>query len=226
MTARQLLPAIWIVLASLGVGVPRAEVPVPDNYGDAMRWYRDAAEAGDPKAMFYLGLTLERGLQGAAEPEEAVRWYRRSAEKGYALAQFKLGLLHQFGQVVDLDTDAARDWYEKAAAQDLPDAQYNLAVLLELDEGGPAIIDRAIALYKKAARHGIAEAYQNLGGVYARGEQVEQDLVEAMKWLLLAEEAGLTQVATLKATISRSLNDVELRDARARADRWTAGQAN
>jgi len=226
LTVRFSLSAIVVLLVFLAAGSARAQVPVPENYGDAMRWYEDAAKAGDPKAMFYLGLTLERGLQGQESPEEAVAWYRRAAEKGYALAQFKLGLLYQFGQIVELDTNAAREWYEKAAAQDVPDAQYNLAVLLELDEAGPEVIRRAIALYKRAARHGIAEAYQNLGGLYARGEQVEQDLVEALKWLLLAEDAGLSQVAPLKASVTRSLNEIEVRDARARAGRWKAREAN
>lgn len=211
------------VLTTAQVGRAQTDVPVPETYGDAMRWYRKAAEAGDPKAMFYLGLTLEQGLQGDADASDAVDWYRRAAAAEYPLAQFKLGLLHQFGQLVARDLALAREWYEKAAGQGLADAQYNLAVLLELGEGGPADPERAVSLYRKAARAGIIEAFLNLGNLYARGEEIDQDLVEALKWLILAKQNGLDQADSLRASILRVLNEVEHRDAQARARRWERG---
>jgi TPR repeat protein len=199
-----------------------ADVPVPQTYGDAMRWYRDAAEAGDAKAMFYLGLTMEQGLRAGADAREAVAWYRRSADGGFALAQFKLGQLYQFGQLVEQDADRARRWYAEAAAQNLADAQYNLAVMLETGEGGPVDGERAQALYRDAAAGGIPEAFVNLAGLLAQGDLVEQDLVEALKWLLLAERAGVEQGQAMAAAVRQLLNPVEVADAEARADRWAS----
>lgn len=201
-----------------------AQVPVPDGYSEAMGWYRRAADAGDPKAMFYLGLTLEQGLQGEAEPERALEWYRKSAAKEYSLAQFKLGLLYQFGQLVDRDPTLARDWYDKAARQGMPDAKFNLAYLLDIGEGGPVDRARAITLYKEAARAGIQEAYLNLGTLFSRPSGKNgQDLVEALKWLTLAEDAGLEDAAKLNAQVRELLSPVEVRDAKARAQRWLEG---
>lgn len=197
-----------------------ADVPVPRTYGEAMNWYREAAEAGDPKAMFYLGLTLEQGLRAGGDPRDAVAWYRKSAEKGFPLAQFKLGQLYQFGQLLEQDSAAARDWYERAAENKLSDAQYNLAVMLETGDGGEADGDRAIALYHAAAEGGIPEAFLNLAGLLAQGELVEQDLVEALKWLILAERADLSQGRAMAAAVRQLLNPTEIADAESRADRW------
>lgn len=199
-----------------------AEVPVPRTYGEAMNWYREAADAGDPKAMFYLGLTLEQGLRAGGDPKDAIAWYRRSADKGFALAQFKLGQLYQFGQLVGQDSGAARDWYGKAADQGLADAQYNLAVMLETGDGGVVDAQRALTLYRGAADGGIPEAFLNLAGLLAQGELVDQDLVEALKWLILADRAGLDQGESMSAAVRQLLSPAEITDAESRADRWQA----
>ena len=72
----------------------QAEVPVPRGYTEAMQWYRNAAREGDAKAMFYLGLTLEQGLQGEARPGEAFEWYRKSAGRGLCTCSVQNGHCH------------------------------------------------------------------------------------------------------------------------------------
>lgn len=203
-----------------------AEVPVPRSYGDAMRWYRDAARDGDPKAMFYLGLTLEQGLQDRPRPAEALEWYRRSAEAGFALAQFKLGLLYQTGEAVPRDLAAARLWYGKAAGQGMASATYNLAVLLEAGEGGAAEPARAAELYREAARLGVSEAFLNLGNLYANGQGVEADAVQALMWLQLARDAGLDAGDALRRSVEAVLTLEERARAVDLAQRWKAEHRN
>lgn len=208
------------LLATRPVLAQDSDVPVPRSYSEAMDWYREAAEAGDPKAMFYLGLTLEQGLRAGGDPRDAVGWYRRSADKEFPLAQFKLGQLYQFGQLIEQDSAQARVWYDRAAQQGLADAQFNLAVMLETGDGGEADGDRAIGLYNAAAQGGIPEAFLNLSGLLAQGELVDQDLVEALKWLILADRAGLDQGHAMAGAVRQLLNPVEIADAEARAERW------
>lgn len=224
---RSTIALLFAVLTAVTVASSRAavradEVPVPRNYGDAMRWYRDASRAGDPKAMFYLALTLEQGLQERARPQEAVEWYRRSADAGFALAQFKLGVLHQTGGIVALDPGLARGWYEKAAAQGMAAARYNLAVMLETEEGGPADPARAATLYREAAAQGVSEAFLNLGSLYARGDGVPADVVEALKWLILAVDAGVEAADELRRSVAAVLGDEERAGAAAAAEAWRA----
>ena len=199
-----------------------ADVPVPRTYSEAMNWYREAAAAGDPKAMFYLGLTLEQGLRAGGDPKGAIPWYRKSADKGFALAQFKLGQLHQFGQIVKQDSTQAREWYAKAADQGLADAQYNLAVMLETGDGGEIDAKRALNLYQEAAKGGIPEAFLNMAGLLAQGELVDQELVEALKFLILADREGLAQGQSMSAAVRQLLSAEEIADAGRRADRWLA----
>jgi uncharacterized protein len=70
---------------------------VPENYAEAMKWFRLAAEQGEARAQFGLG---EMYFAGQGVPEnyaEAVKWLRLAAEQGYARAQYKLGLSYYLG---------------------------------------------------------------------------------------------------------------------------------
>ena len=91
-----------------------------------MRWFTKASEAGLPKAMFFLGWMLDKGV-GVVAPDypAAADWYRRAADAGVEespKAMFFLGLLLEgFGRVgqggdggqgeVAPDYPAAADWY-------------------------------------------------------------------------------------------------------------------
>ena len=55
-----------------------------------MEWFTSAARAGNPTAMYNLGLCLENGLGTKADPEAALSWYRKAAELGKPEAKQKL----------------------------------------------------------------------------------------------------------------------------------------
>ncbi len=56
-----------------------AQVPVPENYGQAMDWYGHAAEAGNARAQFYLGAMMETGVRGPPDVSAAAGWYEKAA---------------------------------------------------------------------------------------------------------------------------------------------------
>ena len=93
-------------------------------------------------------------------------------------------------------------------------------MLLETDDGGPADPARALDLYRKAAEFGVSEAFLNLGNLYARGEGVEADAVEALKWLNLAVDAGVEAAETLRQSVLVVLDETDRARAREEADRW------
>ena len=67
---------------------------VPQNYAEAVKWYRKAAEQGLASAQSNLG-TMYRNGQGVPENDaEAIKWYRRAAKQGFAEAQHNLGNRH------------------------------------------------------------------------------------------------------------------------------------
>jgi len=140
----------------------------------AERWCREAADAGDPYAMGYLGFLLkEKG-----QVDEAERWCREAADAGDPYAMGYLGfLLKEKGQV-----DEAERWYREAADAGHLDAMNNLGFLLK--EKGQ--VDEAERWYREAADAGLLYAMSNLGVLLAVKGQVD----EAERWFREAVEAG------------------------------------
>ncbi len=96
---------------------------VPQDYGEAARWYRKAAEQGHSGGAYWFGYLCETGQGVEQNSGEAARWYRKAAEQGDAEAQKRLALLYLQGRGVAKDPREAEKWYRKAAGQGAPDAQ-------------------------------------------------------------------------------------------------------
>ena len=65
------------------------------EYEQAYEWATKGAEAGLPKAMFNLGVCLDKG-EGVAAPDypAAAGWFRRAADAGDALAAHDLAAMY------------------------------------------------------------------------------------------------------------------------------------
>ena len=100
-------------------GIPEAQINlgmmfergqgVPQDYNEAIRWYRLATDLGHIKAQeklnsllkksadaqinFGLGVIFENGQGVPQDYNEAIRWYRLAADLGHIKAQEKLNLL-------------------------------------------------------------------------------------------------------------------------------------
>ncbi|MBQ26536.1 MAG: hypothetical protein CMH81_00110 [Nitrospiraceae bacterium] len=107
------------------------------DYVMAIQKFRQAAETGDTKAQFNLGLMYEDGNGVPQDVEVAVRWYHQAAKAGYALAQVNLGLMYEEGRGVLQDVKAAVYWYRQAAEAGYVLAQYNLGVMYANGQGVP-----------------------------------------------------------------------------------------
>ena len=55
---------------------------VPQDYKEAVKWYRLAAEQGYADAQYNLGLMYSNGEGVPQDYKEAVKWYRLAAEQG------------------------------------------------------------------------------------------------------------------------------------------------
>jgi TPR repeat protein len=90
---------------------------VPQDYAEALRWYRKAAEQGDANRQDGLASMYSHGRGVPQDYAEAVRWYRKAADHGYAKAQYNLGNMYYYGRGVPPDRAEAERWYHKAADQ-------------------------------------------------------------------------------------------------------------
>ncbi len=148
-------------MAVLAISASPASAQVPEpgpTYGDAIRWYQRAADAGDARAQFLLGLRYETGTDVETDMTAAAVWYGRAAAQGYADAQFKLAVMTAEGRGVAPDAAAAVVLYEQAAAAGLAVAQYNLGVAFLNGTGVERDVPQAYGWVAVAADQGLPAA--------------------------------------------------------------------
>jgi len=110
-------------------------IGVGKDFGEAVKWFRKAAERDYAPAQFFLGLSYYSGHGMPKNDGEAVKWYYKAAEQNYAPAQFGLGVCYEEGQGVPKNNGEAVKWYFKAAEQNYAPAQSNLGIAYGLGKG-------------------------------------------------------------------------------------------
>jgi len=92
-----------------------AGIGTPQNYTEAVKWYRKAAEQGEANAQSDLGIMYHHGNGVPQNYAEALKWVRKAAEQGDAEASFELGWKYQYGyRGIPQDLTEATKWYLKA----------------------------------------------------------------------------------------------------------------
>jgi hypothetical protein len=103
-----------------------------NNFGEAIIWFRQAAEYHYAPAEALLGYMFQFGQGVPQNYPEALFWYSKAADQGFAPAQKNLGLFYEMGLGVTKDILQASEWYRKAAEQGNIDAQNHLKRLSAL----------------------------------------------------------------------------------------------
>jgi TPR repeat protein len=106
-----------------------------ENYTEAVRWYRKAAEQNHAEAQYALGYCYENGEGVDQDYSEAVIWYRKAAGQNFAPAQYNLADCYRRGDGVSENMEEAVQWYRKAAEQGDADAQYKLGMCYQYGQG-------------------------------------------------------------------------------------------
>ncbi|MCK5195559.1 MAG: sel1 repeat family protein, partial [Desulfobulbaceae bacterium] len=70
---------------------------VPQDYREAAKWYRKAAEHGYVGGQYTLGFMYEYGKGVLQDYKEALKWYRQAAEQGNTGAQHNLAVMYEHG---------------------------------------------------------------------------------------------------------------------------------
>ena len=211
-TERSKVPVrVVVILASFGLAVyigilaaivlpaykdytTRAKLSPPladlaDNAQTVDHW-RKAAEQGDARAQFNLGVMYGNGRVVPQDAGQAVAWYRKAAEQRYAKAEYNLGVIYRDGQGVPQDYKQAVNWFRKAAEQGDASAQYNLGAMYAQGLGVAQDYKQAVDWLRKAAEQGDVDAEYNLGVIYRDGQGVPQDYKQAVNWFRKAAEQG------------------------------------
>ena len=198
---------------------------VPQDYVQAVAWFRKAAEQGNAKGQNGLGAMYGSGQGVPQDWVQAVVWFRKAAEQGEAMAQCNLGVMYANGQGVPQDYAEAAAWYRKAAEQGYAQAQFNLGLMYANGEGVRQDYAQALVWYRKAAEQGYAAAQFNLGGMYDFGRGVPQDYVEAHMWRNLAAARATGEDKKKfedgRDDLAKSMTPAQVTEAQKRAQEWT-----
>ncbi len=128
------------------------------DYTQAADWFLKAAELGDAKGQYSLGVAYNEGKGVTQDYALAAQWFRKAADQGLAQAQNNLGFLYQQGQGVPQDKAQAAEWFRKAAEQGYAQAQKNLGLAYRDGSGVAKDLTKAAQWLGKAAAQGDAEA--------------------------------------------------------------------
>ncbi len=73
-----------LALAQSALGEAYADgLGVPQDYGQAVAWYRKAADQGDADAQFNLGAMYAYGRGVPQNRDQAITWYRKAGDQGH-----------------------------------------------------------------------------------------------------------------------------------------------
>ncbi|CAE7455284.1 esiB, partial [Symbiodinium sp. CCMP2456] len=159
-------------------------------------WYEEAAAAGEPDALYNLGIQHELGLHGQEiNVQKAKEAYLRSAELGHHFSQNNLALLYQEHPELDVDRCGSLHWMRLAAASGFAVAQKNLGTML-MEEGNSELAAESRQWLRRAAEQREPEAAFFLGEIYREGLGVAPDLSEAQRWYRESTALGFFPAAT------------------------------
>jgi TPR repeat protein len=144
---------------------------VAQDYAEAVRLYRLAAEQGYATAQVNLGCVFDIGQGVAQDTAEAIRWYRLAIEQGNADAQVSLGLMFAQGQGVAQDYAEAVRLYRLAAELGNASGQVNLGNMFDIGDGVAQDTAEAIRWYRLAAEQGDEFSRQRLDALESKSRK-------------------------------------------------------
>ena len=173
------------IFYAAGIGMPQP------NPGEALTWYRKAAQQGSVDAATNIATMYATADGVPRDMDAAIPWFRQAAEAGGATAQYNLALIYGRGDGVGRDEQKSLDWLVKAADQDVIPALLDLGNrYLHPPDGSKPDVPRAIQRYQRAAELGDGRAQAILGEIYSGGIWVAADYQQAVKWYRMAADQG------------------------------------
>lgn len=160
------------------------------EYGEALRWYRKAADQGSAKAQTGIAEQYLKGEGVPRDPTEALRWYLKAAEQGLPEAEGAVGALYMGGEGIQQNDAEALRWLRKAADQGYSVAEANMGLLYLWGQGVPQDDVQAVSWLRKAADQDHADAQSTLADLYRSGRGVGQDYAKAIMWYRKAADKG------------------------------------
>ncbi len=172
---------------------------VSQDFNEAIRWYRLAADQGLTKAQEKLNFLLksksQENLQSNSidSKSNSVNVTSDEIRDDLSVSDRFHAALSAFNKT---EFDTAYQLFFELADKGIAEAQINIGMMFENGQGVPQDYGKAVRWYRHAADQGLIKAQYNLGLMYAYGKGVDKDPIEAIKWYRLAVDQGLIQAQT------------------------------
>lgn len=165
---------------------------IPEDRPAAIALLEKAAANGHAGAMYNLGIVTLESAPAPPDYPRAVNFFERAAGLGDADANYALGLLYREGRGAAVDPQKALRYLAEAAASHHIPGTVEYAIALFNGTGVDKDEAAAARLFLKAAYANNPVAQNRMARILVVGRGgMNKDLVEAMKWHLLARASGL-----------------------------------
>jgi TPR repeat protein len=190
------------------------------DYREAEKWYIKAAQKNlkylsGNRARYRLGVMYAEGRGVERDYQEAIRWFSQATGPFSSKPQAALGWMYAHGKGVRQDLRTAAELYHQAAMGSLTtdiNDQDREGELLREAEGAK--------WYQRAADLGFAEAQFRLGMMYAKGQPVPQNYVQAHVWFILAAAQGHEEARNARDRLSKAMVPAQIAEAQRLARAW------
>lgn len=135
---------------------------VQQDYNEAAKWFKVAADAGNIYAIAFMGSIYYSGKGVEQNYYTAARYYKSAADKGDAFAQRNLGDCYFYGHGVEQNYNEAIRLYTLSSDQGNSFAQLSLADCYYEGKGVERDIPKAIKLYMLSAEQDNSFAKEKL----------------------------------------------------------------
>ncbi|MBX9757719.1 MAG: sel1 repeat family protein [Beijerinckiaceae bacterium] len=190
--------------AQFAMGVAHLNgVGAPKDKKAAREWLQKAAAQNHGGALYNLGvIAIDNDIQ---DFPGAAALFRKAAELGDMDAAYGLSVFYREGTGVPRDKAESIRWLQRAAQESHVAAMVEFAVVVFNGDGVEKNEAGAAKLFGRAAQANSPVAQNRLARMFAAGRGVRMDMVEAMKWHVLARANGVkddwldARMATLSA---------------------------
>lgn len=133
------------------------------EFAGARPWLKLGGDLGGRLCLYLLGVTLEKGMDGAVDYEKAMSAYQSVLDRGYGRAVSRIGMLlldRWKRESREADLSAAIEWFERGVRENDVRSAMRLSELFE--EGRYTEKTQVIAALVLATRAGVGSAAEKL----------------------------------------------------------------
>jgi len=152
--------------------------PAPTSGEDNIKRLKLRVEAGDPAAMYAVGIYYREGIRGFPQDDTmALELWHRSAELGYAKSFYIIGASYETGRGVEVDKGKALYYYKLGSMGGDPTARH----LLALNEARVGNVERALKHHMIAVRSGQNNSLEVIKDFYKFELATKEDYTKALQ---------------------------------------------